>query len=71
MHTITVDDESLAVNAMLRVLKKKDPNGTHFGTVKVKEFLEYVKGRLSSREQYLALNDFKRNYYAWKKRHSQ
>ena len=43
MHTITVDDESLAVNAMLRVLKKKDPNGTHFGTVKVKEFLEYVR----------------------------
>lgn len=36
-----------------------------------KEFLEYVKGRLSSREQYLALNDYKRNYYAWKKRHSQ
>jgi CheY-like chemotaxis protein len=25
------------------VLKKKDPNGTHFGTVKVKEFLEYVR----------------------------
>ncbi|MEE5994225.1 MAG: response regulator [Oscillospiraceae bacterium] len=43
MHTITVDDESLAVSAMLRVLKKKDPNGTHFGTVRVGEFLEYIR----------------------------
>jgi len=43
MHTITVDDESLAVSAMLRVLKKKDPNGIHFGTVRVGEFLEYVR----------------------------
>ena len=42
MHTITVDDESLAVNAMLRVLKKKDPDGTHIGTVRAGEFLEYV-----------------------------
>lgn len=42
MHTITVDDESLAVSAMLRVLNKKDPRGTHIGTVKPVEFLEYV-----------------------------
>ena len=42
MHTVTVDDESLAVSAMLRVLGKKDPNGTHFGTVRVEEFLEYI-----------------------------
>lgn len=43
MHTITVDDESLAVNAMLRVLRKKDPDGIHIGTVKTGEFLEYVR----------------------------
>ena len=42
MHTVTVDDESLAVSAMLRVLNRKDPNGTHFGTVRVGEFLEYI-----------------------------
>lgn len=42
MHTITVDDESLAVSAMLRVLRKKDPYGTHIGTVRTGEFLEYV-----------------------------
>lgn len=42
MHTVTVDDESLAVSAMLRVLNKKDPNGTHFGTVRVVEFLDYI-----------------------------
>lgn len=42
MHTATVDDESLAVSAMLRLLNKKDPDGIHFGTVKVGEFLEYV-----------------------------
>lgn len=42
MHTVTVDDESLAVSAMLRVLNKKDPDGIHFGTVRVGEFLEYV-----------------------------
>ena len=40
MHTVTVDDESLAVSAMLRVLNRKDPNGTHFGTVRVGEFLD-------------------------------
>ena len=38
-----MDDESLAVSAMLRVLKKNDPDGTHFGTVKADEFLEYVR----------------------------
>ena len=43
MHTITVDDESLAVNAMLRMLHRKDPDGTHIGTVKTGEFLEYVE----------------------------
>lgn len=43
MHTITVDDESLAVSAMLRELKKKDPDGTHIGTVRVTEFLDYVR----------------------------
>ena len=42
MHTVTIDDESLAVSAMLRVLNKNDPNGTHFGTVKVGGFLEYI-----------------------------
>ena len=43
MHTITVDDESLAVRAMLRELRKKDPDGTHIGMVKAAEFLEYVR----------------------------
>ena len=43
MHTITVDDESLAVSAMLRVLHKKDPNGKHIGTMKIGKFLEYVR----------------------------
>lgn len=42
MHTITIDDESLAVKAMQRVLEKKDPDGTHIGMVKVGDFLDYV-----------------------------
>lgn len=43
MHTITIDDESLAVSAMLRVLKKRDPNGTHIGVLNAADLFGYVK----------------------------
>ncbi|MBR1824907.1 MAG: response regulator [Ruminococcus sp.] len=42
MHTITVDDESLAVSAMQRTLAKVDPDGEHKGFYKVRDFLDYV-----------------------------
>lgn len=43
MHTITVDDESLAVSAMQRTLAKVDPEGEHKGFYRVKDFLDYVQ----------------------------
>ena len=43
MHTVTIDDDRFALQAMLRVLQWKDPDGTHFGTVMVGEFLDYVR----------------------------
>ena len=36
-----------------------------------KEFLDYVEGRLSGHDQMLALKEFKRNYYSWRRRHEQ
>lgn len=42
MHTITVDDESLAVSAMLRALKKTDPDGNHVGVYRVRDFNDYI-----------------------------
>ena len=43
MNTITVDDETFAINSMLRLLKKTDPNGTHTGVRDSGAFIEYVK----------------------------
>ncbi len=43
MHTITVDDESLSVRAMQRMLTKTDPYGVHSGVYKVSEFFDYVR----------------------------
>ncbi|MBQ8927923.1 MAG: response regulator [Oscillospiraceae bacterium] len=42
MHTITLDDESLAVSAMQRALHRTDPGGTHIGVLRVDEFLDHV-----------------------------
>ena len=43
MHTITVDDESLSVRAMQRMLNQTDPEGVHNGVYKVSEFFDYVR----------------------------
>lgn len=43
MNTITVDDERFAVNSLLRMMKKADPNGNHVGTVYVEDFFEYIR----------------------------
>lgn len=43
MNTITVDDETFAINSLLRLLKKTDPNGTHTGVRDSAAFIEYVK----------------------------
>lgn len=42
MHTITIDDERFAVNALLRTLKKVVPDGTHEGVMHTEEFLQYI-----------------------------
>ena len=42
MHTITVDDEQLAVNSLIRILKLVDPDGRHEGTIHAEQFLNYV-----------------------------
>lgn len=43
MNTITVDDEQFAINSLLRLLKKTDPNGTHTGVRDSSAFFDYVK----------------------------
>lgn len=43
MHTITVDDEQLAINALLRILRKIDPTGHHEGVIRADQFMDYVK----------------------------
>lgn len=43
MHTITVDDERFAVHALLRLLRKYDPDGTHEGVLHASEFLDYLE----------------------------
>ena len=45
MHTITVDDEQIAVNSLLRELRQIDPNGHHEGVVRAEQFLEYIYRR--------------------------
>ena len=42
MITVTFDDEQLAVNSLIRKLKKIDPNGIHEGFVKLPDFMEYA-----------------------------
>ncbi len=43
MQTIIIDDETFAVNALLRILKKVDPEGIHIGMRKVDDFLAYIQ----------------------------
>lgn len=43
MLTITLDDETFAVNALLRVLKKVDPAGIHEGVTNEKDFFAYLE----------------------------
>lgn len=42
MITATLDDEQLAVNALLRKLKKIDPTGTHEGFVNLTDLMDYA-----------------------------
>ncbi len=42
MITAIIDDESLAVSALIRKLKKLDPNGSHEGFVHLSEFMDYA-----------------------------
>ncbi len=43
MHTITIDDETLARNQLLRHLRTIDPQGTHVGFRVPEEFLSYIR----------------------------
>ncbi len=43
MRTISVDDRQLAVNALIRVLKEIDPEGSHAGLISSVEAIRYVK----------------------------
>ena len=43
MNTITIDDETFAINSMLRLLKKLDPHGTHTGVRDSGTFLDHIK----------------------------
>ncbi|MBR1383919.1 MAG: response regulator, partial [Ruminococcus sp.] len=42
MITATLDDEQLAVNALVRKLKRIDPNGTHEGFVRITDFMDFA-----------------------------
>ncbi len=42
MVTATLDDEQFAVNALIRKLKKIDPNGAHEGFVDLADFIDYA-----------------------------
>lgn len=42
MVTVTLDDEQLAVNALIRKLKKIDPNGIHEGFVKMADMMDFA-----------------------------
>lgn len=42
MVTVTYDDEQLAVNALVRKLKKIDPAGTHEGFVRLTDFMDFA-----------------------------
>ncbi len=42
MVTAVIDDESLAVSALIRKLKKLDPNGSHEGFVRLPDFMDYA-----------------------------
>ena len=43
MHTITVDDEQLAIRALQRMLRRIDPEGVHEGVLYADDFLRYVE----------------------------
>mgnify|MGYP002868546734 CR=1 FL=1 len=43
MITATLDDEQLAVNALVRKLKRIDPNGTHEGFVHMEDMLGFIE----------------------------
>lgn len=42
MHTITVDDEQIAVNSLLRLLRQIDPDGHHEGVIRAEQFMNYI-----------------------------
>lgn len=42
MKTITVDDEQIAVNSLLRILRTVDPDGQHDGVIRADDFLSYI-----------------------------
>ena len=42
MHTLTIDDKLLSVNAMQRLLRSIDPTGTHAGALSAAEAIEYL-----------------------------
>ncbi|MBQ8959723.1 MAG: response regulator [Ruminococcus sp.] len=42
MITATLDDEQLAVNALVRKLKKIDPNGIHEGFVRLADLMDFA-----------------------------
>ena len=43
MHILVLDDKKLVVDGVLRILKRIDPNGEHWGTSDCSEALELVK----------------------------
>ena len=42
MHTITIDDDSIAVSTLEKVLQKADPEGEHIGVICVEDFYDYI-----------------------------
>jgi two-component SAPR family response regulator len=46
MHTITVDDEQIAVTSLQRLLRKVDPDGIHEGFIYADDFLRAVEEKL-------------------------
>ncbi|MBR1764707.1 MAG: response regulator [Ruminococcus sp.] len=44
MITATLDDEQLAVKALVRRLKKIDPSGTHEGFVRLSDLMDFADG---------------------------
>ena len=43
MHILVLDDKKLVVDGVLRILKRIDPNGEHWGTSDCSEALELIK----------------------------